>query len=121
MCEVEVSRTSSLNLLEIIGKKLFLMVLVSPLNRVLEYMRLRAMAKSGLGWQFTYCEDHLRGVRYNGRQQGHPTLHDGSMEESLGHGGQDMERHTCATCWLAKKCDRIRVASKVGNVLLDPV
>jgi hypothetical protein len=49
MCEVEVSRTSSLNLLEIIGKKLFLMVLVSPLNRVLEYMRLRAMAKSGLG------------------------------------------------------------------------
>ena len=54
------------------------------------------------------------------RQQGHATLHDGAMEESLGHGGYDVQRHAYATRRLAKNCDTARVASKVGNILLDP-
>lgn len=42
------------------------------------------------------------------------------MEESLGHGGHEVQRHAYATCGFAKNCDTARVASKVGDILLDP-
>lgn len=67
------------------------MVFVSSLNRVqttrASGIRQRARA---VVIENTYREDDLRSVRDKERQQGHPALHDGSVEESSGHGGHNM-------------------------------
>jgi hypothetical protein len=45
----------------------------------------------GLGWadEGTHCTDHLTGAGDKVWQHCHPTLHDGTMAEFLGHGGCD--------------------------------
>lgn len=52
-------------------------------------MRAEVVARDGVT-EGIHFVDHLRSVGDEVRKHRHPTLHDGAVEESLGHGRQNM-------------------------------
>jgi hypothetical protein len=72
------------------GKSYFLCFMLFLMKRMLEFCCVRAVLLRAGMVEGTHGVDHLRGVGDKVRQQGHPTLHDGTMEEPLGLGGHNM-------------------------------
>ena len=80
----------TLNLSESTERSYFPHPSFSHLRKLPEYQRVEAEAAGSSMAEVTHCVDHLRGVRDQVRHQGYPTLHDGSVEESFGHGGHNL-------------------------------